>query len=279
VRYIALDSSPLAPGVSPVRIACRETGEGRPILILHGGWGYEIYPFDRQIAALSSTHRVIVPDRTGYGGSGRLDRQETDFHARAAGETFAVIDALQLDRPVVWGHSDGAVIAFLMGLARPDRLGGIIVEAAHFLRRKPSSRAFFETMMNDPDGLGERVAGVLARDHGARWRDLIRTNGEAWLRIADDPAAPAPDLYGGRLGELRVPVLVIHGARDPRTEPGELDALRRALTRTADDLRRFEILPEGGHSPHSERATADDTTRAAEALLVEVEHGVRPAAS
>ena len=40
--------------------------------------------------------------------------------------------------------------------------------------------------MRDPDGLGERVADVLAREHGDGWRDLIRTNGDAWLRIADE---------------------------------------------------------------------------------------------
>src|SRR4051794_20671335 len=218
--------------------------------MLHGGWGHEIYPFDRQAAALAPAHRVVVPDRTGYGGSGRLDRLPTDFHTRAAAETFAVIDALRLDRPVVWGHSDGAVIALLMGLAHPDRLAGIIVEAAHFFRGKPASRAFFETMMEDPDGLGERVTSVLARDHGDRWRDLIRTNGDAWLRIADNPDAPSPDLYAGALGGLQVPLLVIHGARDPRTEPGELEALRAALADGGGAVRatrdvRVVVLPEG----------------------------------
>ena len=48
------------------------------------------------------------------------------------------------------------------------------------------------------------------------------------------------DLYGGRLAQLRVPALVIHGAKDPRTEPGELDALRAQLTSA-----RFAIVPEG----------------------------------
>lgn len=46
--------------MSPVRVHYREAGAGRPIVILHGGWGYEIYPFDRQIAALAETHRVVA---------------------------------------------------------------------------------------------------------------------------------------------------------------------------------------------------------------------------
>ncbi len=170
--FVELPASLLAPGVTRVRVHYRDVGAGRPILILHGGWGYEVYPFDRQIAALAPDHRMVIPDRTGYGGSGRLERQEVDFHRRAAAETLAVIAALGLDRPVLWGHSDGAVIA-----------------------------------------------------------------------------------------------------RDPRTEPGELDALRAALgqrgvgSASRVGPARFEILAEGGHSPHSERATADEVTRLAAAFV------------
>jgi pimeloyl-ACP methyl ester carboxylesterase len=277
VPFIELLSSALAPDLSPVRVHYRDAGAGRPMVVLHGGWGYEVYPFERQIATLGASHRLVVPDRTGYGRSGRIERQATDFHHRAAAETLAVIVGLGLDRPVVWGHSDGAVIALLMGLADPDRLSGLIVEAAHFVRRKPGSREFFETMMGNPDGLGERVTGVLAREHGDSWRDLIRTNGDAWLRIANDSAAPAVDLYGGRLGGLRVPTLVIHGSRDPRTEPGELEAMRDALNRAPGALRHFALLPEGGHAPHCERATADEVTGLADRFLRDLRHA-EPAA-
>lgn len=267
--YLELPSSALAPGTSPVRVHYRDAGEGRAIVILHGGWGYEIYPFERQIAALAVHHRVVVPDRTGYGQSGRLERQATDFHHRAAAETFALIDALALDRPIVWGHSDGAVIALLMGLADPGLVSGLILEAVHFFRSKPGSREFFEAMRRDPDGLGERATSALTRDHGEQWRDVLRANGDAWLRIAAD-LSPAPDLYGARLDDLRVPTLVIHGGKDPRTEPGELDAIRDVLTRRAEAPRHFEVLPEGAHSPHSERATADEVTRLAERFVREL---------
>jgi pimeloyl-ACP methyl ester carboxylesterase len=281
VALIELRTSALAPGVSPVEIHYRDVGSGSPIVILHGGWGYEVYPFDRQIAALETDHRIVIPDRTGYGGSGRLERQEIDFHRRAADETLAVIDALGLERPIVWGHSDGAVIALLVALAAPERIGGVIAEAAHFFRNKPSSRAFFDAMMTDPDGLGERVVAVLMREHGSGWRDVIRNNGAVWRRLADERRTPDEDLYGGRLSGLRVPVLLIHGARDPRTEPAELDALRAALgaAHVGADLGRPEggassaptirvaVLAEGGHSPHSERLTADEVTRLAVAFI------------
>ena len=266
MAFVELSSSALAPGVSPVRIHYRDVGAGRPLLILHGGWGYQIYPFDRQLQALAAEHRVVIPDRTGYGRSGKLERQEVDFHHRAAAETLAVIEALGLERPVLWGHSDGAVIALLAGLTAPERLTALIVEATHLFRSKPASREFFDTMMANPDGLGARVTDVLAREHGEGWRDLIRANGVAWLRIADERAGPDDDLYGGRLAALQLPTLMLHGARDPRTEPGERDALRAALAAVG----RFEIFPEAGHSPHSERASDDQVTQAAQRFLKEV---------
>jgi pimeloyl-ACP methyl ester carboxylesterase len=276
VALIELQTSALAPGVSPVRIHYRDAGRGPSIVILHGGWGYDVYPFDRQIAALEADHRIVIPDRTGYGGSGRLKRQAIDFHRRAADETLAVIDALGLERPVVWGHSDGAVISLLMALTAPERVGAVIAEATHFFRNKPASRPFFDAMMADPDGLGERVVAVLAREHGSTWRDVIRNNGAVWRQLADERRTPDEDLYGGRLSGLRVPALLIHGARDPRTEPGELDALRSALDCGDGAPWHVEVLLQGGHSPHSERATADEVTRLAEAFIRETRHEASP---
>ena len=269
-RFLDLRSSPLAPGVSPVRIRYRDAGSGPTVVMLHGGWGHDIYSFDRQAAGLAD-HRVVIPDRTGYGLSGRLDTQPTDFHQRAAEETLTVLDMLELDRAVLWGHSDGAVIALRVGLMAPHRVRGIVAEATHFFRRKPGSREFFRTMRDAPDTLGPRVVSTLKGDHGDRWRELIMTNGSAWLRIADDATSESADLYDGRLSNLQVPVLVIHGAQDPRTERGEVSALCAALDRRSPALCRASqvvIVADGGHSPHSERATADRVTRDALDFLV-----------
>jgi pimeloyl-ACP methyl ester carboxylesterase len=294
VAFIELPFSPLAPDRSPVRIHYREAGTGPPIVVLHGGWGYEIYPFDRQIEALGSSYGFVIPDRSGYGGSGKLEALPTDFHHRAAEETRAVVDALGLERPVLWGHSDGAIIALLFGLAAPDRTAAAIVEATHYFKVKPASRSFFEGVIANPQSLGGGVAAVMTREHGDKWPALIHEHSRTWRRISEEATAQGEDFYGGRLGDLQVPVLVIHGARDPRTEPGELDALRAALAgpkraglpqvgRAAvlsGPPTTFAIFDEGGHSPHSERATADAVTQAAASFLASVSdpaHRARPA--
>ena len=251
-KITEIGRSPLAPGVSPVSLRYREAGAGCPLVLLHGGWGYNIYPFDPQIARLRSTHRLIAPDRTGYGGSGVLQGQAPDFHQRAAVETLALLDVLGIRRAGFWGHSDGAVIAFHIALTAPHRVQAIVAEATHFFRRKPRSRVFFETMRDAPEALGDRVTTVLSDEHGSRWKSLIQANGDAWLRIGEQQG----DLYGGCLAEISAPTLLVHGARDPRTEPGEREALTTALGGRASVL----LLAEGGHSPHSERLTSDEVT-------------------
>ena len=109
--YVEIPDTPLAPGRSPVELYYREVGRGAPLLVLHGGWGYEFYPFELQIAALADTHRIVIPDRTGYGKSPRVAGFPSGFHEAAAFEAERFLDALDIERCAIWGHSDGAVIA------------------------------------------------------------------------------------------------------------------------------------------------------------------------
>ena len=257
-RKVAIDSSPLLPGTRPIELRYREGGAGAPLVLLHGGWGYGFYPHDDAIAKLD--RRFLIPDRTGYGGSPHIQELPPKFHAAAAVETEKLFDALGIRRPVLWGHSDGAIIATILALRDPDRYEGIVVEAIHLDRVKPRSRGFFLQMINDPDAFGERVTRKLAEEHGEDyWRTIIRAGGRAWREIA---ATPNEDFYDNRLHELRVPMLVVHGADDPRTEPGELDRIRREVPAA-----RIEMIEGGGHSPHSARATAVQVTTIVDGFL------------
>jgi 3-oxoadipate enol-lactonase len=256
--FVKLEESPHAPGVSPVAIHCRETGCGRPLVFLHGGWGYEVYPIQRQIDALQGQVRFVIPDRSGHGRStGFAGPLPADFHRRAAEETLLVLDALGIERTVFWGHSDGAVIAALIGLMAPERCERLILEAFHFYRNKPSSNGvFFERFANHPEQVSERLQKLLEGDHGPdHWKNVVQRNCRVWLQLAAQSTRPDEDLYGGCLGELRVPVTFMHGRHDPRTEPGELECARKALT--GADMRYIE---NGRHSPHSEEAAARECT-------------------
>ena len=263
--FITLDQSPLNEGVRPVEIHYREIGSRVPLIFLHGGWGYEVYPFDRQIEAFRNDFRILIPDRSGYGRSMRINEMAVDFHRRAAAEMMRFRDALDIERALLWVHSDGAVIAALMGLTTPARIAGIVLEAFHYYRAKPGSRGFFETMADDPTQLGQRVCSALENDHGEEyWRKIILMNGRAWLAIADQSREPKQDLYDGRLSELSVPTIFIHGAGDPRTEPDELDAIRAQLPAMP-----MHVIANGGHAPHSQASVAAECNRIAGEFLRE----------
>jgi pimeloyl-ACP methyl ester carboxylesterase len=264
VPTLGLPHSPHAPDSSPVTIHYREFGSGQPLVFLHGGWGYGVYPFVRQIAEFAKQFRILIPDRSGYGHSTRVrSEMPLDFHHRAAAETFLLLDALGIKSAFLWGHSDGAVIAAMMGLTGPDRCAGVILEAFHFLRRKPGSRAFFERFAAYPEDLGEETRKLLAEDHGETdWPTVLRRNCTAWFRIADNVQRPDEDLYDGRLGELQVPTLFIHGSLDPRTEPGEMDRVRQALPHA-----KMRFITSGRHSPHNEEDAWQECNESADELL------------
>ena len=160
--FLELVELPSGPVIAPLSIHYREYGRGAPLLFLHGGWGYGMYPIGRQVEEFQSEWRIVAPDRCGYGRSTHVMREmPLDFHRQAAEETMAVMDALEIERAAIWGHSDGAVIAAMIGLkalrnsvasissaicsSRPLRTasvtGSSITIPAHFARDRSGSRA------------------------------------------------------------------------------------------------------------------------------------------
>ena len=260
----SLQSSPLVPGRSPIEIYYRDEGEGLPLVLLHGGWGHSLYPFNRQIEKLRHDFRIISPDRSGYGRSTRLDDDLTsDFHYRAAVETLNLLDSLGIERAFFWGHSDGAVIAAIIGFTAPERIRGLILEAFHYYAIKPGSREIFEMLASQPEALGAELCERFALEFGREnWRTLITSHARAWRQIAVESSSAADDLYSGRLHEISAPTIFIHGQLDPRTEPGELEAVARQLP-----YAEMRILDGAAHSPHNEGVSADLTTQIASEFL------------
>jgi pimeloyl-ACP methyl ester carboxylesterase len=245
---VEIDESPLAPGIRPVQIHYREWGRGTPLVLLHGGWGYDVYPFDSQVERFRDRHRILAPDRSGFGQSTKIDQLPPQFHKAAALETLLVLDRLGIQEAIFWGHSDGAVIAAIIGLMTPARALGLILEAFHYDRNKKNSVEFFESLVREPEKIGRRASAAMARDHGdPYWRKVLEAGGKAWLKIIQESDDPRKDFYDNSLSKLGVPAIFIHGARDPRTQPGELDAVKAQLPQAS-----MVLIDTAGHSPHCE---------------------------
>jgi len=121
------------------QIHLHEFGAGPPVLMLHGGGpgASGLSNYARNIDALASRFRVLVPDLPGYGGSSKGVNSEDPFGDLAAA-MLALLDALGIDRAHVVGNSLGGACALRMALEQPgcvDRLvlmgpGGIGISQA-----------------------------------------------------------------------------------------------------------------------------------------------------
>ncbi len=228
------------------RIWYDAAGAGPPLVCLHSGWGRAAMPFDDAAAVLGRSHRLIFPDRRGYGRSTPLDELPVGYHRDAAVDLADFLDALSIDRAALWGHSDGAISAALFAADHPQRASALVLEAIHFHRAK--SRDFFERFFDAPDSLPANVIERLRADHGEdRWRTVIRMHSRVWLAFQ----AIGGDFYEGALATIRCPVMLLYGEGDPHTAPSEVEELARQLPQAT-----LQPVREGGHSPHSEPATA-----------------------
>lgn len=238
-----------------ITIHYQEYGQGKPLLLLHAGWGLAINGFAYQTQALADEFRMIVPDRRGYGKSTRLASLGADFHWQAAEDMFALLDALAIDKTFVWGHSDGAVIGAIMAITRPARVRGLVFEGGHFCNRKAGSLQIFQQLYQDPTLLPQTAQTKLAAYHGKdAWQAVIRNWAGAWLELAKREG----DLYQDRLNQIVCPVLVILGGQDEHTSVGEMETFVRHIANA-----RLSIYPEAGHSVHDGWSSREQCTRAA----------------
>src|SRR6266542_2095551 len=102
-----------------VRIAYERSGEGRPLVLLHGGlvqdrrsWHDAGY-----VERLRSRFFVVTVDQRGHGASDRPAGASGYGAAAFVDDVHAVLDAEGIDCAAVWGYSLGAAVALQLGRA------------------------------------------------------------------------------------------------------------------------------------------------------------------
>lgn len=234
-------------------------GVGMPLLLLHAGWGLGVNGFAYQQETLADEFELIMPDRRGYGQSTHVERFDADYHWQAADDMRRFLDALKIDRVLVWGHSDGAISGAMLALSIPDRIMGLIFEGGHLWCRKASSIDLMRHAYTDPTVLPQAAQIKLARYHGEDyWPHVIRLWAGGWIDLYQRDG----DLYRGRLGDIQCPTLILHGAHDEHSTIAEIEELTRRIPRA-----RLILYPDGGHSIHDDRALRTACTQAAREFL------------
>lgn len=103
-------------------------GDGQPIVVLHGATAdHQVWA--EQLQPLTDDYRVIVYDLRGHGktGGSDLDRYTVDMYVD---DLAGFVDALDLDQPVVLGHSLGGMIGYKFADEHPETLSALITVGA-----------------------------------------------------------------------------------------------------------------------------------------------------
>ena len=112
--------------VSGVGIEYEVTGEGPPVVLLHGFpdsgrlWRHQVP------ALVDAGFSTIVPDLRGYGASDQPTEVEAYSIPFLAGDVVAILDALGVERAHVVGHDWGAALAWAFGSLLPDRVDHLV---------------------------------------------------------------------------------------------------------------------------------------------------------
>ncbi len=110
--------------VNQLEIYYQDQGEGRPLILLHGATDTHAL-WDPFLNILSQTYWVITPDSRGHGQTlGPI----ADLSYRLLADDLAgLIKALGLEKPYIFGYSDGGQAALDFGIRYPDLAGALIL--------------------------------------------------------------------------------------------------------------------------------------------------------
>jgi pimeloyl-ACP methyl ester carboxylesterase len=214
-----------------VGIEYQVTGEGRPVVLLHG------FPdsgrlWRHQVPALADAgFRVIVPDLRGYGGSGKPEAVAAYAMSELAGDVRAILDDLGISRAHVVGHDWGAGLAWRLAILTPEIVDHLaVLSVGHpvtFLRTSEQREKSWYMLLFQFPGVAEQWLTADGWANFQRWArhpdaDAVIAELEAngsltpglnWYRAnipAQAWASPPP-----QLPLVQAPVLGIWSSGDP----------------------------------------------------------------
>lgn len=116
--------------VNGVQLHYAVVGEGRPVVLVHGN-AEDHNLFTVEIEQLAEAgYRVYAPDSRGHGANEPLEEYHFDDMAE---DMYQFIRAMGLEKPALYGHSDGGIIGLLLEIHHPGTLGILAVSGANLV--------------------------------------------------------------------------------------------------------------------------------------------------
>jgi len=216
-----------------VRLAAEESGEGAPVVLLHGLTATRRYVVMGSRALERRGHRVIRYDARGHGRSGPAPAYA---YPELAADLLAVMDGFGIERAVLAGASMGGHTLLRVALDAPERVAGVVVVTPAF---DPEGDPELERWDALAEGL--RAGGIegfvaayrVEEQVPPAWQTTVATVLRQRMARHDDLGAVADALQQvprsrpfeswDELGRLAVPALVV-ASRD-EADPGHPLAL------------------------------------------------------
>ncbi len=107
-------------------------GAGKPVVLVHGnGEDHGIFSVETE-QLTAAGYRVFAPDSRGHGANEPLQ----EYHyADMADDIYEFIRALKLEKPALYGHSDGGIIGLLLEIRHPGTLGALAISGTNLSPR------------------------------------------------------------------------------------------------------------------------------------------------
>lgn len=110
-----------------IKLYYEKTGTGKPIILLHGN-GEDHKIFNKTVQILKNHYTVYAIDSRDHGKSGKV----TELHYEdMADDIYDFITMLGIEKPIVYGFSDGGILALILAVKHQDILSKIIVSGVN----------------------------------------------------------------------------------------------------------------------------------------------------
>lgn len=239
-------------------IAYEDSGGKGPAVVLSHGFLMDHSMFDRQVAALRATHRVVTWDERGFGGT----KATGDFdYWDSARDVLALMDHLGIEKAVVGGMSQGGFISLRAALLAPDRVEALVLIDTQSGTEAPETVEPYNQLHAAWVGAGsaavqEIIAGIILGP--GEWPEWWAK----WAALQPDQFTAAfnclmhRDDITDRLGEISCPALIIHGTADVAIPIAKAEVLRDSLAGPTS------LVPVEG-APHASNLTHPDQVNSA----------------
>ncbi|MBO0888156.1 alpha/beta hydrolase [Candidatus Bathyarchaeota archaeon] len=207
--------------VGKARVFYEMSGSGESLLLLHGGLGTN-EDFASQMPEFVKHFRVVAFERPGHGHSADTD-QVFSFDKMAA-DTIELIEKLNLGPVNIVGWSDGAVVAFLVAIARPDLVKRIVSIGGLFNTTSLAPQDVAWLRRATPESFRKAEPSIVARyervspDGPDHFPIVFRKTVRMWLN--------EPNISKEDLARIAAPTLIMAGDRDATTHEHTLELFR-----------------------------------------------------